>query len=47
MADHDDSSHSQPRPEVLVVSGMSGAGRSSAAKVLEDLGYSVIDNLPP
>jgi UPF0042 nucleotide-binding protein len=26
---------------------MSGAGRSSAAKVLEDLGYSVIDNLPP
>ncbi len=30
-----------------MVSGMSGAGRSSAAKVLEDLGYSVIDNLPP
>lgn len=29
------------------MSGMSGAGRSSAAKVLEDLGYSVIDNLPP
>jgi len=26
---------------------MSGAGRSSAAKILEDLGYSVIDNLPP
>lgn len=26
---------------------MSGAGRSSAAKVLEDLGFSVIDNLPP
>lgn len=34
-------------PHVLVVTGMSGAGRSSAAKVLEDLGYSVIDNLPP
>jgi RNase adapter protein RapZ len=32
---------------VLVVTGMSGAGRSSAAKVLEDLGFSVIDNLPP
>jgi UPF0042 nucleotide-binding protein len=32
---------------VLVVTGMSGAGRSSAAKILEDLGYSVIDNLPP
>lgn len=26
---------------------MSGAGRSSAAKVLEDLGYIVVDNLPP
>ncbi|HJQ95602.1 MAG TPA: RNase adapter RapZ [Acidimicrobiia bacterium] len=35
------------RPQVLVVTGMSGAGRSSAAKVLEDLGFSVIDNLPP
>lgn len=34
-------------PQVLVVTGMSGAGRSSAAKVLEDLGYTVIDNLPP
>ncbi|MGH8875023.1 MAG: RNase adapter RapZ [Acidimicrobiia bacterium] len=36
------------RPQVLVVTGMSGAGRSSVAKVLEDwLGYTVIDNLPP
>ncbi|MGA7228325.1 MAG: RNase adapter RapZ [Acidimicrobiia bacterium] len=34
-------------PHVLVVTGMSGAGRSSSAKVLEDLGYTVIDNLPP
>ncbi len=34
-------------PHVLLVSGMSGAGRSSAANVIEDLGYSVIDNLPP
>lgn len=33
--------------EVLLVSGMSGAGRSSAARVLEDLGWFVIDNLPP
>jgi UPF0042 nucleotide-binding protein len=30
-----------------VITGMSGAGRSEAAKVLEDLGYFVIDNLPP
>ncbi|MEX0797447.1 MAG: RNase adapter RapZ [Acidimicrobiia bacterium] len=34
-------------PHVLLVSGMSGAGRSTAANVIEDLGYSVIDNLPP
>lgn len=34
-------------PQVLVVTGMSGAGRSSSAKILEDLGYTVIDNLPP
>ncbi|CAN5805671.1 RNase adapter RapZ [soil metagenome] len=34
-------------PHVLLVSGMSGAGRSSSANVIEDLGYSVIDNLPP
>lgn len=34
-------------PEVTVVTGMSGAGRSTAAKVLEDLGWFVVDNLPP
>lgn len=34
-------------PHVLVVTGMSGAGKSSAADVLEDNGYHVIDNLPP
>ncbi len=33
--------------ELVVVTGMSGAGRSTAAKVLEDLGWFVIDNLPP
>jgi UPF0042 nucleotide-binding protein len=33
--------------DVTVITGMSGAGRSSAADVLEDLGYFVIDNLPP
>ena len=33
--------------EVAVVSGLSGAGRSTAAKVLEDLGWFVVDNLPP
>lgn len=33
--------------EVLIVSGMSGAGRSTAANALEDLGWYVVDNLPP
>ena len=33
--------------EVIVISGLSGAGRSEAAKVLEDLGFFVVDNLPP
>src|SRR4026209_2649771 len=32
---------------VTVITGMSGAGRSSAGDVLEDLGFFVIDNLPP
>ncbi len=34
-------------PELLLVSGMSGAGRSTAARVLEDRGWFVVDNLPP
>ena len=33
--------------EFLVITGNSGAGRSHAANVLEDLGRFVIDNLPP
>lgn len=33
--------------EMLIVTGMSGAGRSTAANALEDLGWYVVDNLPP
>ncbi|MDP9497193.1 MAG: RNase adapter RapZ [Actinomycetota bacterium] len=33
--------------QVAVVTGLSGAGRSTAAKALEDLGWFVVDNLPP
>ncbi|RWZ51750.1 RNase adapter RapZ [Labedella phragmitis] len=37
-----------PTPQqVLIVTGMSGAGRSTAANVLEDLDWYVVDNLPP
>ena len=35
------------QPLVVVVTGLAGAGRSTAAKVLEDLEFFVIDNLPP
>ncbi len=35
------------RADFLVVTGMSGAGRSTAANVLEDHGWYVVDNLPP
>lgn len=37
----------EPVSEFVVVTGNSGAGRSHAANVLEDLGWFVIDNLPP
>ncbi|MFF0453871.1 RNase adapter RapZ [Nocardia africana] len=42
----------RPRPdahpvEVVIVTGLSGAGRGTAARVLEDLGWYVADNLPP
>ncbi len=33
--------------DVTIITGMSGAGRSATADVLEDLGFFVIDNLPP
>jgi UPF0042 nucleotide-binding protein len=33
--------------QIVVVTGLSGAGRSTAAKCLEDLGWFVVDNLPP
>lgn len=32
---------------LLVISGLSGAGKSQASKLFEDLGYAVVDNLPP
>ena len=34
-------------PDIVIVTGMSGAGRSTAAKSLEDIGWYVVDNLPP
>jgi UPF0042 nucleotide-binding protein len=36
-----------PAPGFTIVTGLSGAGRSEAARSMEDLGYFVVDNLPP
>ncbi|HSL11971.1 MAG TPA: RNase adapter RapZ [Actinomycetota bacterium] len=36
-----------PSPGFTIISGMSGAGRSETAHSLEDLGYFVVDNMPP
>lgn len=47
MAIADSSELFSKQPHVLVVTGMSGAGKSSVANVLEDTGYTVIDNIPP
>jgi RNase adapter protein RapZ len=36
-----------PGKQVIVLSGLAGAGKSTAARALEDLGFFVVDNLPP
>lgn len=49
-ADHEALTPLDPPPsgiEVAIISGLSGAGRSTAAKCLEDIGWYVVDNLPP
>jgi len=51
MRDHamtgDSSRQAEKHQEVLIVTGMSGAGRSTVGNALEDLGWYVVDNLPP
>lgn len=44
-----DAIEAEPRPEteLVVITGLSGAGRSEAIHTFEDLGYFCIDNLPP
>ena len=36
-----------PRADIVVVTGLSGAGKTTTIKVFEDLGYYCVDNLPP
>jgi UPF0042 nucleotide-binding protein len=38
---------SDAQQELVIVTGMSGAGRSTVGNALEDLGWYVVDNLPP
>ena len=47
MATEADDRDPGTKGELVIVTGMTGAGRSTAAKELEDLGYFVVDNLPP
>src|SRR5437764_4725216 len=42
-----DSGQVQGALETVIITGLSGAGRSTAAKCFEDLGFFVVDNLPP
>lgn len=44
--DHNDKISSEEAARIVFVSGPSGAGRSTAIKALEDLGFETIDNLP-
>lgn len=46
-SDMDDARETQHGLRLALVTGMSGAGRSTAARALEDLGWFVIDNMPP
>ena len=43
----DQSETSSTAPDVVIITGMSGAGRTEAMHTFEDLGYFCIDNLPP
>jgi RNase adapter protein RapZ len=47
MTGRDESTLDGPVTEIVIITGMSGAGRSTTAKSLEDLDWFVIDNLPP
>jgi UPF0042 nucleotide-binding protein len=45
-ADVRPASDSVAEPAVVILSGLSGGGKTAAAKLFEDLGYTVVDNLP-
>lgn len=47
MSTENKASRAVRQHELLIVTGMSGAGRSTVGNALEDLGWYVVDNLPP
>ncbi len=44
---HAASQYGETTPDIVIITGMSGAGRTETMHTFEDLGYYVIDNLPP
>ncbi len=44
---HSASQYGETTPDIVIITGMSGAGRTETMHTFEDLGYYVIDNLPP
>src|SRR5262249_60249639 len=46
-AQGDEAAMASPPADVVIITGMSGAGKSTTAKSLEDLDWYVIENLPP
>ena len=46
MARKNRSAGAKPRPELIVITGLSGSGKVTVLKCLEDLGYYSVDNLP-
>lgn len=43
----DAAERSERIPDIVIITGMSGSGRTQAMHVFEDMGYFCIDNLPP
>ena len=39
--------HADRVPDIVIITGMSGSGRTQAMHVFEDMGYFYIDKLPP
>ena len=45
--DSSKNAHVKPKGKILIITGMSGAGKSQVIMALEDMGFFCVDNLPP